>query len=297
MDIRFSCEHCDQHIAVPARLVGQKMDCPRCRKQVEVPNHSTYKKQTSLNSLLDIRFSCSGCSQHIVVPSSEAGRTTKYPNCNKEVRIPDHSTYRKRPWLIPAVATTVLAVVAATTVFVAFPHVTRALGRTTTTIRGEMYIASQGGQSFKLAARQVVVAPTQACEIIAKDVRNLFSEHRELEKSREGLKAQITSIDAEVSELTAEIMSKEAVGRHPLIERGQEYENRITVHEAQLLKLKNKRAQTSRILDHARQNEVPWVSEHESALSNILSQIEVETELLAQVNKITKEAIPTASWA
>ena len=36
-DVKFQCPHCQQHLSAPAEMQGAAVDCPSCRKSIQVP--------------------------------------------------------------------------------------------------------------------------------------------------------------------------------------------------------------------------------------------------------------------
>lgn len=80
MEIKFNCSNpaCRQRISVDETLAGRLIQCPVCKKELEVPKSNS------------IRFNCVNpeCGQHIVVDVSEAGRFVRCPSCYRPLLVP-----------------------------------------------------------------------------------------------------------------------------------------------------------------------------------------------------------------
>src|SRR5262245_16984282 len=44
MPIKFYCDHCGQKMSIGSRKAGAAVNCPRCQKQVTVPNTNMHRK-------------------------------------------------------------------------------------------------------------------------------------------------------------------------------------------------------------------------------------------------------------
>jgi len=46
-DYRFSCPHCDQHLAAPPECMGTIIECPTCKKSIQLPEPAPRKRPSS----------------------------------------------------------------------------------------------------------------------------------------------------------------------------------------------------------------------------------------------------------
>jgi hypothetical protein len=73
--IKMSCRACGVHIRFESSRVGQRVDCPQCRKSI------------TLRRSDDLKMSCYFCHGHIEYPDHAAGEKLKCPHCDMDITL------------------------------------------------------------------------------------------------------------------------------------------------------------------------------------------------------------------
>ena len=108
--IHFNCKACGVRLKCSAGRPGRTKRCPKCLKQVAVPESETpIPDSTNSGSLFNsdnspasgssakIFFTCKSCGNGLNFPIGFAGRSVPCPKCLKQVTIPESETFGPDP--------------------------------------------------------------------------------------------------------------------------------------------------------------------------------------------------------
>ena len=108
--IHFNCKACGVRLKCSAGRPGRTKRCPKCLKQVAVPESETpIPDSTNSGSLFNsdnspasgssakIFFTCKSCGNGLNFPVGFAGRSVPCPKCLKQVTIPESETFGPDP--------------------------------------------------------------------------------------------------------------------------------------------------------------------------------------------------------
>ena len=84
-DVLFYCMLCDQQIEAPPDMVGERVSCPTCEVEIEVPQVRLHAGEGGEE---EVNFNCPHCTHNIDAPSRATGAMVRCPACNGRILIP-----------------------------------------------------------------------------------------------------------------------------------------------------------------------------------------------------------------
>ena len=87
-DLKFACPHCNQPLEVPEELLGQVLECPSCKNQIQTPQRASLAKPAhGMNGWLIALIVCVCLACILYIGSFSAGVISNVTGHNKESRI------------------------------------------------------------------------------------------------------------------------------------------------------------------------------------------------------------------
>lgn len=97
-DVVFYCWRCGQKLAVPDRIQGKTLPCPKCQRPLIVPTGDGVLKRDipppapAVDELAvtenDMSFDCMHCNYLLIMDKRGAGMTVPCPGCGKMITVP-----------------------------------------------------------------------------------------------------------------------------------------------------------------------------------------------------------------
>ncbi len=100
--LEFDCPSCNHELSAPIELSDVTLTCPNCRSVISIPSFATPPPEEAAQTpkttakavqlLVQskiIKFNCSGCGQHLEVPSSMSGKDIACPGCKARIHLPN----------------------------------------------------------------------------------------------------------------------------------------------------------------------------------------------------------------